>query len=85
MIAFTLGTLSVLAYIVAFIVGGDLATDICVFVYKKFYPVLFSFASLVVLFGLVKMYVAGEKSLTAKKKAKKEKKVQSDKDSPVEN
>lgn len=78
LIAFALGTLSVLAYIVAFIIGGETATDICVFIYKKFYPVLFSFASIVVLFGLVKMYVAGEKSLVAKKKSKKEK-IQKDK------
>lgn len=84
LIALALGTLSVFAYVIAFIIGGETATEICVFTYKKFYPILFSFSSVVVLFGLVKMYVAGEKSLTAKKKAKKEKKAQ-ETENPTEN
>ena len=70
LLAFFAGTLSVVGYIVAFAVGGETATEICVFIYKKFYPILFSFSSVVVLFGLVKMYVAGEKSLVPKKKKK---------------
>ncbi len=32
-----LGGLSVLAYFAALIIGGDIATEICSFVYKKLY------------------------------------------------
>ena len=61
------GALSFLGYLVAIIIGGQTATDICVFIYKKIYPVLFTFSSCVVLLGLLKMYIAGEKSMTPKK------------------
>ena len=72
-IALFVGALSFLGYLVAIIIGGETATEICVFIYKKIYPVLFTFSSCVVLFGLIKMYVAGEKSLAPKKKAKAKK------------
>ena len=65
------GGLSILGYIVALIVGGQTATDICAFIYKGFYPVLIWFSSAVVLLGLVKMYVAGQSALSAKKDKKK--------------
>ena len=71
LLALFAGTLSVIGFVVAFSIGGETATEICVFIYKKFYPALFSFSSIVVLFGLVKMYVAGEKSLVPKKKQNK--------------
>ena len=71
LLAFLAGTLSVVGYVVAFAIGGTTATEICVFIYKEFYPILFSFSSIVVLFGLVKMYVAGEKSLVPKRKDEK--------------
>lgn len=70
MIALFAGALSFLGYLVAIIIGGSTATEICVFIYKKIYPVLFTFSSAVVLFGLLKMYVAGEKSLAPQKKKK---------------
>ncbi len=72
MIALFVGALSFLGYLVAIIIGGDVATDICVFIYKKIYPILITFSSCVVLLGLIKMYVAGEKSLAPKKKNKVE-------------
>ena len=70
MIALFAGALSFLGYFVAIIIGGSTATEICVFIYKKIYPVLFTFSSAVVLFGLLKMYAAGEKSLAPQKKKK---------------
>ena len=73
MIALFVGAASVLGYAVAIIVGGQTATDICAYIYKTVYPVLFIFSSSVVLLGLIKMYVAGEKSLAPKKKAEKNK------------
>ena len=62
------GGLSFLGYVAAFIVGGEQATAICVFIYKTLYPILFYFSSSVVLLGLVKMYVAGEKSMVPTKR-----------------
>ena len=73
-VALFVGAISFLGYLVAIIIGGDTATEICVFIYKKFYPVLFTFSSCIVLFGLLKMYVAGEKSLSPKKNKLDEKK-----------
>lgn len=68
MIVLFVGALSFLGYVAAFIVGGETATLICTFIYKKAYPVLFLVSSLVVLLGLVKMYIAGEKSMVPTKK-----------------
>lgn len=64
------GALSVLGYIAALIIGGQTATDICNFIYKDFYPVIVYMSSVTILLGLVKMYVAGEKSLVPPKKKK---------------
>ena len=71
MIALFAGGLSFLGYLAAFIIGGETATAICVFIYKTIYPILFYFSSSVVLFGLVKMYVAGEKSMVPTKRQPK--------------
>ena len=68
LIALFAGGLSFLGYVVAFILGGETATAICVFIYKTVYPILFYFSSSVVLLGLVKMYVAGEKSMVPTKR-----------------
>ena len=68
LIALFCGGLSFLGYLAAFIIGGETATAICVFIYKTAYPILFYFSSAVVLLGLVKMYVAGEKSMVPTKR-----------------
>lgn len=72
-VALFIGALSFLGYVVAMIIGGQTATDICVFIYKKIYPVIFYISSVSVLIGMAKMYVAGEKSLAPSKKKKTEK------------
>lgn len=69
-IALFVGALSFLGYLAAIIIGGEMATAICVFIYKKIYPALFAFSSITVLFGLLKMYIAGEKTMVPKKKNK---------------
>ena len=66
------GALSVLGYIAAFIMGGETAAEICAFIYKNFYPIIIYMSSCSVLLGLVKMYVAGEKSLVPPKKKVKD-------------
>ena len=65
------GGLSFLGYVAAFCIGGETATAICVFIYKSVYPVLFYFSSGIALLGLLKMYLAGEKSMVPGNKYKK--------------
>ena len=66
------GAFSFFGYILAIIIGGESATNICTFIYKTIYPIIIYMSSVTVLIGLVKMYVAGEKALTPDKpKAKK--------------
>lgn len=67
MIALFGGGLTFFAYIVALIVGGDVAVTICYFTYKQFIPVMVYISTTMVLLGLVAMYFAGEFALTAKK------------------
>lgn len=61
------GGLSFFAYLIALIVGGDIAQNICYFVYKMFYPVLVYISSVSVVIGLLKMYLCGETALSTKK------------------
>jgi uncharacterized membrane protein YozB (DUF420 family) len=70
MLSLFVGALSFLGYLVAIIVGGPTAVEICKVIYKKIYPVIIYVASVSVLLGLVKMYIAGEKSLAPDKKKK---------------
>ncbi len=69
-VALFAGALSFFGYVAAMIIGGDTATEICTFIYKQIYPVIIYLSSCSVLIGLVKMYVAGEKSLVPPKKKK---------------
>lgn len=73
-IALLVGGASFLGYIAAMVIGGETATEICVFIYKTLYPILFYFSSAVVLLGIVKMYVAGEKSMAPTKRKVEDKK-----------
>lgn len=70
-VALFAGAASVLGYIAAIIIGGDTATLICTVIYKNIYPVIVYISSISVLLGIVKMYVAGEKSLVPPKKKDK--------------
>lgn len=67
-VALFAGALSFLGYVAAIIIGGPTAADICAFIYKKIYPVLFYISSVSVLLGLVKMYLCGEKTMVPGKK-----------------
>ena len=69
-----LGAFSALGYIAAIVLGGDTATKICDFIYKDFYPHIVYLASLSIMIGFARMYVAGEKSLVPPKKKKIESK-----------
>lgn len=66
------GGLTFFGYIAALIVGGKTATNICIWIYKSFIPVIIYTSTILILFGLVTMYMAGEKALTPGKKAVQE-------------
>ena len=69
-----IGALSFFAYVVALIIGGDVAATICAFVYKSVYPHLVTGTSVVVLLGLLKMYLMGQTALSSSKKKMAEEK-----------
>lgn len=69
-VALFVGAFSFFGYVAAIIIGGDTAAEICHFIYKQLYPIIIYLSSVTVLIGLVKMYVAGEKSLVPPPKKK---------------
>ena len=73
MITLFAGGATFFGYLVALIIGGDTAVMICATIYEKIVPVIIYASTVLVLFGLLTMYLAGEKALTSdKKKASKE-------------
>lgn len=73
MIVLFLGGLTFFGYMAALIVGGETATAMCEWIYKTFIPIIIYASTVLILFGLLSMYLAGEKALTPdKKKAAKE-------------
>ncbi|MBR2824099.1 MAG: hypothetical protein IKE24_10485 [Clostridia bacterium] len=68
MIVLFAGGLTFFGYIAALIVGGETATEMCTWIYKSFIPVIIKASTILILFGLLTMYLAGEKALTPEKK-----------------
>lgn len=66
------GGLTFFGYVAALIIGGDTATAICDWIYKSFIPVVVYISTILILFGLVTMYLSGEKALTPGRKAAQE-------------
>ena len=67
------GALSLLGFIVALCIGGDVATEICVFIHKTYFPWVIKFAAIFTGFGLLGMYLTKTQSLSiGKKKESKE-------------
>lgn len=62
------GGLTFFGYLAALIIGGETAAAICVFIYKTIIPVIIKVSTILVMFGLLSMYLAGEMALTADKK-----------------
>ncbi len=73
MIVLFAGGLTFFGYMVALVIGGETATSICTWIYKSFVPVMIKASTILILFGLVTMYLAGEKALTPGKKNAKPK------------
>ncbi len=71
MITLFAGGLTFFAYLVALIVGGDLAAQICDITYNQVTPVIVKVSTVMILLGLVCMYLSGEKALTPSEKKKK--------------
>ena len=71
MICLFVGGLTFFGYLAALIIGGETAAAICVFIYKTIIPIIIKASTILVLFGLVAMYFAGEMELTAKNSKKK--------------
>lgn len=68
MIVLFAGGLTFFGYVIALIIGGETATNICTWIYKSFIPVIIYACTILILFGLLTMYLAGEKALTPGKK-----------------
>ena len=68
MITLFIGGLTFFGYLIALIMGGDIATAICTFISEKINPIMIYISTCMVLFGLLTMYLAGEKALTSGKK-----------------
>lgn len=71
MIVLFAGGLTFFGYVAALFIGGDTAALICHVIYKQIIPVIVKASTILVLFGLVCMYMSGEKSLTPSEKKKK--------------
>lgn len=61
MICLLAGGLSFFGYLAAILIGGDTAALICDFIYNKIYPVLVVLSTSMILLGLIKMYLCGER------------------------
>ena len=68
MISLFAGGLTFFGYLVALIIGGDVAVTICEVIYKTIFPIIIKLSTIMVLLGLVTMYLSGEKALVADKK-----------------
>lgn len=62
------GALTFFGYLVALVIGGNIAAQICEFLYNRVIPVIIYASTVLILFGLVVMYLSGEQALTASKK-----------------
>lgn len=71
MICLFAGGLTFFGYLAALVIGGQVATDICVFIYKTLCPYIIKTSTILVLLGLVAMYLNGEVALTAGDSKKK--------------
>lgn len=57
------GALSVLGYVTAMVIGGEMAPVICAFVLKSYFPIVIRVTSVFVAVGLLTMYLGKNKAL----------------------
>lgn len=58
------GALAFVGFIVALCIGGEAATEICVFIHKTYFPWVIKITTIFSAFGLVGMYMKKAKALT---------------------
>lgn len=63
MITLFAGGLTFFGYLIALFIGGESAEAMCTFIYKQIIPIIIYATTVLVLFGLLTMYMAGEKAL----------------------
>lgn len=68
MIVLFAGGFTFFGYLAALVIGGETATNICAWIYESFIPLIIYASTILILFGLVTMYLAGEKALTPGRK-----------------
>ena len=68
MIVLFAGGLTFFGYIAALLVGGQTGAAICAWIFNQFIPVIIYASTVLILFGLLAMYLAGEKALTPGRK-----------------
>lgn len=72
MIVLFAGGMTFFGYVGALLIGGKTAAAICTWIYKSFIPIMIYASNILILFGLLTMYMAGETALTPGSKAVKE-------------
>ena len=72
-ISFFAGILPLIPFIIAIIIGGDIGSNISIFLYKQFYPWVIVIGSVAILVGLIAMYVGKMEGLSVKKVSADEK------------
>jgi len=70
MLCLMAGGLTFFGFVAALCIGGDTAAEICRVLKADVIPVIVYSSTVLVLFGLVSMYLAGEKALTPTKRKK---------------
>ena len=70
MVCLIVGGLTFFGYAVALCIGGEVAADICSFMKTYIIPIATYCTTGLVVFGMLTMYLAGEKSLTPTKRKK---------------
>lgn len=64
LICLFVGGLTFLGFLVAFVIGGETATEICTFIHQSIFKVLIYGGNIIVMLGLLNMYLKKQKSLT---------------------
>ena len=59
------GGLSLVGYIAGLVIGGEVATTLCAWVFKTYLPLVIKATSVITGIGLVSMYLSKQKALTA--------------------
>lgn len=71
MVCLFAGGLAFLGFVVALCIGGDIATEMCVFIHKTYFPYVIQFTSIFVGIGLLGMYLGRVKALSLRSASSK--------------